>query len=169
MRGVQGEGVDREVAPRQVLMERRAVAVPEIHVHLLADQAVGGELLAAEEDQAGRKRLRQPLGDLAAPRGHDRVDVLERQPQRAVAQHAADQMGLDIPGGGDQGLHRGVVEEEAEGARGHGGIVWRTAVPLDDRERPVHGTPARSDGIFVTGSEYPDPQEEYRRHGLDGS
>ena len=54
------------------------------------------------------------------------VDVLERQPQRAVPQHAADQMGLDVPGGGGQRPDRGVVEEEAEGARGHGSIVRRS-------------------------------------------
>ena len=100
-------------------MERHPLAVPEVDRQLASDEPIGGELLAAEEDQPGRQRRGEPLGDLPPAPGHHGVDVAARQPQGAVAEDAADEMAFGRSAGFQQGPHRRQVEEEAERARRH--------------------------------------------------
>ena len=117
----EGEGVDGEVAAGEVLVERGAGPVPKVDRDVLADQPVGREVLAAQEDEAGGQLRRHDLRDLpSASRDHG-VDVVARQPQGAIAQAAPHEMALRPPSRRGEGTYGGVLQEDAEDPGGLGG------------------------------------------------
>lgn len=117
--GVEGDGIHREVAPREILVESGAGPVPEVHRDPFGHQPVGGEILAAQEDQAGWERSGQRLGDLQPPLRHHGVNVVDRHLQDPVAHHAAHEVTRDVAARGGQGPHDRVVEKSAEVLGGH--------------------------------------------------
>ena len=131
--GVEGDGVDREVAAGQIGVEPGPLAVPEVEevaflaVVVMDDEPERSEPLAAEVDQAGREGVGGTLGDGPTAVGDRGVEVAAGEAEEAVAEDAADQVGLDpfVRGGPPQGLDRRVGEQELEDSHrvalmGHG-------------------------------------------------